>query len=390
MRPILALAAHVLRLDLKEKSSIIWLFIMPIVFIGFFGQMFRSEGGPRKIELALVDEDGSYLSERFTEMLASEDLALRIVDPAARDTLASLGRTLVIPAGFSDSLSSGDRVALSLTPRPGGRQEAELAGEIYVYMGITRLLATLAEVDTSRARAAGEKLDTADAGFRARLEAAAARPDLIRTDVRTAGKGRVLPTGFGASAPAMLVLFLLMNTVISGAVLITMEKQSRCFARLTTAPVSRFGLLAGKLLGLLGIALLQSLVILLVGGLIFRVWWGPSPLALLALLICLGLAAGAIGILLGGMLRTPEQANAIGWIVPLFLGAIGGCWWPLEVAPSWMRAVGHVSPAAWAMDGLHGMLSFGAGAGSVVVPCLVLLLYGAAAIGIGSRLLKTS
>lgn len=390
MRSILALAAHVLRLDLKEKSSIIWLFVMPIVFIGFFGQMFRSESGPRKIALSLVDEDGTYLSEQFAAMLASEDLDLRLVAPAARDTLADLGRTLVIPRGFADSLSAGEGVALTLAPRPGGRQEAELAGRVYISMGIARLLATLAEVDTARLRSESERLDTGDAAFRARFEAAAARPDLIRTDVRTAGKGKTLPSGFGASAPAMLVLFLLMNTVISGAVIVTMEKQSRCFARLTTAPVSRFGLLAGKVLGLLGIALLQSLVILAAGALLFGVWWGPSPPALLALLICLGLAAGGIGILLGGMLRTPEQANAIGWIVPLFLGAIGGCWWPLEVAPSWMQVAGHISPAAWAMDGLHGLLSFGAGAGSVVVPCLVLLLYGAAAIGIGSRLLKTS
>ncbi len=389
MRAILALAAHVMRLDLKEKSSTIWLFVMPIVFIGFFGMLFRGGTGPRKIQLALIDEDRSYLSGRFTEMLQGEELDLTILDATARDTLADPGRALVIPRGFSDSLMTGNRVALSLTPREGAEQAAELAGEIHVYMGITRLLATLAETDTAQTRSAAERLDPEDPRFRARFEEAAARPDLIRIDVRTAGKGRVVPSGFGASAPSMLVLFILMNTVITGAVVVTMEKQSRCFARLATAPVSRAGLLAGKVLGLLGLALLQSIVILIAGRLLFQVDWGSSPPALLALLICLGLAAGGIGILLGGILRSPEQANAIGWIVPLFLGAIGGCWWPLEVAPSWMRIAGHVSPAAWAMDGLYGLLSFGAGPASIVIPCLVLLGYGAGAIAVGSRLLRT-
>jgi ABC-2 type transport system permease protein len=108
-----------------------------------------------------------------------------------------------------------------------------------------------------------------------------------------------------------------------------------------------------------------------------------------ALLLCLALTAASIGIFLGGLVRTPEQAGAIAWIVPLFLGAIGGCWWPLEIVPRWMQIFGHVSPAAWAMDALHGMLSFGKGPGVIVVPCLVLLGYAAVFISVGARSLKT-
>jgi ABC-2 type transport system permease protein len=162
-------------------------------------------------------------------------------------------------------------------------------------------------------------------------------------------------------------------------------------ARLATLPISRAGLLAGRIIGLLGLALVQGAIMLIFGRLAFDdVHWGPDPLALLVLLACLGLAAAALGIFLGAVLRTPEQASAIAWIVPLFLGAIGGCWWPLEVTPEWMQAAGHISPAAWAMDGMHGMISFGKGASAIFIPCLILLGYAVVLTAIGSRLLRTS
>ena len=188
----------------------------------------------------------------------------------------------------------------------------------------------------------------------------------------------------------MLVLFLLMNTSISGAVFLAQDRQSGVLARLATLPINRAGLLTGRIVGLLGLALVQSAIMLIFGHFIFGVSWGPDPVALLALILCLGLAASALGIFLGAVLRTPEQASAIAWIVPLFLGAIGGCWWPLEVTPEVMQALGHLSPAAWAMDGMHGLISFGKGAPAIFIPCLVLLGYATILTAIGSRLLRTS
>ena len=185
-----------------------------------------------------------------------------------------------------------------------------------------------------------------------------------------------------------MVLFLMINTAMSGAVILTQEKQNRVLPRLAMMPIRRAEMLAGKMLGLLGMALLQSLVVIVLGRIIFHVNWGPRPWALLVLLVCLGLAAASLGLLMGGFLRTPEQAGAVGWLVPLFLCAIGGTWWPLEVVPPWMRIFGHISPAAWAMDGMHGLINFGWGAPAFVVPCAVLLGYAAVLTAIGTRLLR--
>jgi ABC-type Na+ efflux pump permease subunit len=383
LRAILAIAVQDLRLTLKERSALFWMLIMPVAFIGLFGGMFRDSGkAPRPAGLAVVDEDGSFLSRSFVEQLGKEKLELTVLPPGRPDSLTAYPRALTIPKGFADSLADGLRATLTIDVTRSRDADRDLSARISVSKVIVRTLAALAEADTAG------RGDIEGAVFETRYRELLARPDLIRTEVRTAGKGRVAPSGFGASAPAMLVLFLMTNTVIYGAVFLALEKQNRCLARLSAMPVGRGDILTGKVLGRVLIGLVQSAILIAAGALLYKVWWGSSPLALLALLLCLALAAASIGIFLGGLVRTPEQAGAIAWIVPLFLGAIGGCWWPLEIVPRWMQIFGHVSPAAWAMDGLHGMLSFGKGPGAVIVPCLVLLGYSAVLLFAGARTLK--
>lgn len=386
IRVILALAAGHIRMEFKSRYTLFWMILMPVVFIAMFGSLFRDEG-PRKLELAVVDSDQSFLSQEFVEILRGEELAVRHYTAAEADT-SNLGRrVLMIPTGFSDSLANGDHVGLPLKTRRQQMDPSDFAVQVHIYKAVARMLTNLAVIDSA---GSADTLAVESEEFQARLRGAGEHPDLIQTDVQTAGRGKTVPTGFAGSAQSMLVLFLLMNTAITGAVVLTQERQGRVLSRLATLPVSRTGLLAGRILGLLGLAVIQGLIILAFGRFMFGVSWGTNPIALIALIICLGLAAAALGIFLGAILRTPEQASSIAWIIPLFLGAIGGCWWPLEIMPQWMQTVGHISPAAWAMDGMHGLISFGKGGSAVIVPGIVLVGYAVVLTLIGARLLRTS
>ncbi len=423
LRIILALAAGLLRLELRERSNLFWMVALPIAFIAIFGGMMNGTEA-RKPALTVEDRDGSFLSQRFCGHLKAQDLDLRIETPGAdsgspgsapasggtpvsaaatgaagsapssasprSDTVSTAevkDRTLIIPRGFADSLASGRRIRLPYRTPSNADARYDLSAEVHVYQAIARLLATLAQIDTV---SGDHVLAVSSPEFQSRYQSVASRPDLIHASVRTAGRGQTVPVGFAGSAQSMLVLMLLMNTCMTGAITLTREKQNRILARVATLPVSRAGILAGKILGLLGISLIQAAVVIVLGSLIFHVSWGPDPLALLVLLVCLGLSAAALGFFLGGLIRTPEQAGAVAWIIPLLLGALGGTWWPLELVPHWLQVVGHISPTAWAMDGMHGLISFGRGASAIVAPCLVLLGYALVLIAGGSRLLRVT
>ncbi len=434
MRSILTVAGCILRLEARDRSNLFWMLAMPIAFIGIFGNFF-SASELQRTALGVDDRDGSYLSQMLVADLERvSDLAIRREAAASPAPAAAppAPRSLRIPAGFTDSLAAGKEVALVISATSNADEQHTMIARVRIAQAIGRLLAQLAEIERDTAvpndahqqgaanpsslanqQAAGNPgsmasqqaaansrspdhhtggssaRDLSSPEFRRRYQDLLARPELIQVVSRTSERGHVLPSGFAGSAQSMLVLFLLMNTAIAGAVTLAQERQSRVLSRLATFPVSRFELLAGRVLGLLALAMTQAVIILIVGAVAFRVSWGNEPLALFSILLCLGLCSSALGVLLGGILRTPEQAGALAWIVPLFLGALGGTWWPLEIVPGWMRTLGHISPAAWAMDGIHAVVNFGRGPAGALVPCAVLLAATVVLLVLGARQLRT-
>jgi ABC-2 type transport system permease protein len=93
----------------------------------------------------------------------------------------------------------------------------------------------------------------------------------------------------------------------------------------------------------------QAVGLFAIGSLFFRVHWG-DPVACVLLLLLLALVGAAANLIMGTVARTPEQAVAAGVPLGIALGMLGGCMWPLEAVSPGMRAFGHLTPNAWAMD----------------------------------------
>ncbi|MFQ5739805.1 MAG: hypothetical protein ACE5JX_12400, partial [Acidobacteriota bacterium] len=52
----------------------------------------------------------------------------------------------------------------------------------------------------------------------------------------------------------------------------------------------------------------------------------------------------------------------------------GGCWWPIEITPGWMQTFSLFLPTGWAMDAMHKLVSFEAGATSAAAHVVVMIL----------------
>ncbi|MCK4412295.1 MAG: ABC transporter permease [Candidatus Eisenbacteria sp.] len=385
LRGALLLALNDLRQTIKDRPTLFWMIIMPVGFIFLFGQMGGGSGGG-KVSLTVIDEDQTYLSEAFAEALGHEGFSIQRVGPAERDSLGRIRRSVTVPPGFQDSLMHAQSTPVFFYVDPDASSEASVTAEMHIQRASFSTLFSLTE-----ANPAGKTwASPTDPGFQQRFAEIAARPRLIQVASETAGRGRPVPSGMRQSLPATIALFMLINTTIYGAVFLATEKQEGILARIASQPLHRVTILGGKILGALAIGLAQAGILLLAGRFLLGAYLGNSLPGLLLVIVCFGLAASSMALFWGAILRRPEQVTATTLVVALFLGAIGGCWWPLEVVPQWMRTMGHISPAAWAMDGFHAIISFGAGIGAVVVPCLILLGYAAVFFGIGARLLRFS
>ena len=65
-----------------------------------------------------------------------------------------------------------------------------------------------------------------------------------------------------------------------------------------------------------------------------------------------------LALLLGSLAKTENQAAGLGVFFTMVLAALGGCWWPIEIAPRWMQQLQLFTPTGWTMDALHKLISF--------------------------------
>jgi len=178
-------------------------------------------------------------------------------------------------------------------------------------------------------------------------------------------------------------------TSLTAAAALIEDRRLGVTRRMLATPTTTTTIVLGETLGRFAIALLQGLIVFVVGWLVFGVDWGDPPAALL-LVVVFSLVGTGVGVLVGSLLRTADQATSIGPPVGIALGMLGGCMWPLAIVPEPMRVVGHLFPHAWAMDAFIDLISRGAGLAGIVRQLAVLAAFAAALLALATwRLRRT-
>jgi len=163
-------------------------------------------------------------------------------------------------------------------------------------------------------------------------------------------------------------------TSLAGAAGLIEARRLGVTRRMLATPTTASTILFGEALSRFAVALLQGMIIFLVGWLVFGVDWGDPPAALL-LVVTFALVGTGVGMLLGSVLRNAEQATSIGPPVGIALGMLGGCMWPLAIVPQPMRVVGHLFPQAWAMDAFIALIAKGEDIAGIALQLAVLAAF---------------
>lgn len=362
----------------RQRETILWTFIMPIVFFYFIGTINSSQGRSAQDTIAIrAPESAGFLVDEVASRL--EGLDYVIARPAATDTTTAYTRQLVFPAGFTDSVLTGVDVKVRL------ERKGEGIGADYDQVRVGRALySVLADVVVSLE----EKTTPGPEAFAALQR----EPRNLKLEVVPAGKRRVVPTGFAQAVPGTMVMFTLLVLLTSGAVLLTIERREGLLRRLAMTPISRGALVLGKWGGRMALGIVQVGFAMITGTLLVKVLassgapgvgeltWGPDlPMVVLVLFVYAGLNA-SLALLLGSLARSEGQAVGIGVLTANVTAALGGCWWPIEITPRWMQKFAIFLPTGQAMDAMHKLVSFEAGAASAV-PHVVILGLAALACG---------
>jgi ABC-2 type transport system permease protein len=140
------------------------------------------------------------------------------------------------------------------------------------------------------------------------------------------------------------------------AVSVLAEKRVGTFRRLLVSPMSRMVMLLGKLVPFYLINIIQITIMLGVSSVLFNMSLGHSPAGLVVVSLAAAAAATGLGVLVAALARTEAQVGGLTVLLLLSLSALGGCFVPRFVMPSWLRMVGLVTPHAWALDAYQDLL----------------------------------
>jgi ABC-type multidrug transport system permease subunit len=154
-------------------------------------------------------------------------------------------------------------------------------------------------------------------------------------------------------------------------------------------PVTKIELVMGKIYGLMLLGAVQILFFLLVGRFALGVNLGANLPAVTLTLLVLGWVGGSFGVLVGSVLASEDRVSGICVLASLLMGALGGCWWPLEIASPALQNIALCLPTGWALKALHQLISFGSDFGAVIKPLLVLSAFGATANLLAARYFRS-
>lgn len=338
----------------RDRITYAMILVMPLVQLLLFGYAINTD--PRHLPAAVVSYDHSRIADDIVATLENTtyvDVTHQPSSEAEMDRLmrrGSISLAVTIPPDFTRHVLKGERAQI------------------------------LAEVDASDPVAAGGVSAAVAA-----LPAQALKYDLVGTAARQPGKRpfevvihRLYnPEGINAYnvVPGLLAIILSTTLVMMTAMAVTREVERGTMESLLSTPVTPLELMVGKLLPYIGVGLVQTVVVLTLGRLLFHIPLAQDFAGWFALSVGIVLFITsnlALGYLISTLVRSQLQAMQVSifYIMPSIF--LSGFVFPFRGLPRWAQAIGEVIPVTHFLRIVRGSLLKGQVLGDMVPELIAL------------------
>jgi ABC-2 type transport system permease protein len=329
----------------RDRAALFWTFAFPILFVVLFGYLFS--GGPSTFDVGWADEDQSQASAGLRQGFAAVPL-LVLHDVEDADALqqmrdGKLDAVIVVPAGLGAAL------------QPGAPQASPFDLTVYTDPSQQTASSTVAQVVAQVVGGINQALS--------------GRPPTLAVDTRPLQTQGL--TNAAYFVPSILAMAL-MQLGVFAAIPLTAQREKLILKRLNATPLSRGTLVASNVLTRLIIAVVQTLIIVGLGMVLFGVSVVGSPLVAAALVVLGAMTFLSIGYLIASYARTEDTANSLASVVQFPLMFLSGIFFPIDFMPEWLRPVAAVMPLTYLGDALRQVMVGGAAYAPLGVDVLVL------------------
>jgi ABC-2 type transport system permease protein len=278
------------------------------------------------------------------------DLAASIYIPANASAQASMGQSVTLDVYSDSGRSIGSSVVASIINSLTNGMNTVLVGQGVGPTYLNEIGTALGSDQTA--------LDEASARFNGQtseLRSGVENPPIALEQVSLTGKVRTFDS-LQYFAPSMAILFMTFAMGTSGKSII-LEQNHWTLQRILTTQTPRWVFIAGKLLGALGMGLVQmgllisatSLVALLLGR--DTAVWGTNMPGLLLMVFAVVFAGTGLGLVIAAFSRTASQADLYSTLIMLVMGMLGGSFLQIENLPKVIAWLPKLTLNYWGIQG---------------------------------------
>ncbi|MCI1209542.1 MAG: ABC transporter permease [Treponema sp.] len=149
--------------------------------------------------------------------------------------------------------------------------------------------------------------------------------------------------------PGVAVLIITVTTLMMGASSLVREKETGTLDQLLVMPLSKFEIIAGKLLPFFIYACAELSVLLFLSGVIFKIQFAGSLLLLYGAVLLYLFTTLGLGLYISVIAGTQQQALFIAWFFMIFMILLSGFLMPIDNMPHWLQYITLLNPMRYMM-----------------------------------------
>jgi ABC-2 type transport system permease protein len=343
----LALSVAIVRGFVRDRSSVFFAIVFPLMFLVLFGGIF-SDQSQSKVELIQVGD-------------------VSLVDN--------------LPAGARDAFRETFDVTRADDLDAAIAKVRKGDADVAIEMRGDTLVAHYTQTDQVKAAITQGALQAFVDGTNVALSGTPPRFDMVAERVEDDSLRTIQFV-----TPGLLGWAVAMSASFGAAATLQGWRQSKLLRRLQLAPVSTRTVVAARVAVTVSIALVQMAIFIGLGASVFGLtltgsWWMAVPLLVVGTLCFM-----ALGLLAGAITKTQEGAvNAANFMV-LPMAFLSGSFFPLDGAPGWLQAVSKALPLRHLNDGMLDVMVRGEGPSAALVPMAILAAFAVVVTLLAARL----
>lgn len=331
MNGCLKLIAAGLKTFRRDRPAVFWSFFFPLFFIVMFGSIFgRSGAGPDKLPIGVVMQDASpqarWIPGAFGRVFSVHEGTAAEEEAALRK--GSVRAVVVFPAGAAQRLFARQPVKATVYYDPTQPQISPIV------LGIVRQVL---------------------AGINQRIEGTQPLLSGSEQPLGPSTRGGAAPSGIDFLLPGIVAMSIMQLGLFTAIPLINLREKG-ILKRLQATPLKRPTFVASQISVRLVISLVQTLIIVAAGALLFNFRVQGSWLASGALVVLGVLTFVAMGTVLSSVAKTAESGAPLVQLVMLPMLFLSGLLFTVDVLPPFLRSFSRLLPTTYLGDALRSTM----------------------------------